>query len=60
MITVLFFSVSWQTVSYENVNAMPSLLPLNWLLLVGWQLCISTNMELNTKLMIKWWSSNPI
>jgi len=32
MITVLFFSVSWQTAYYENVNAIPSLSPINILL----------------------------
>jgi len=33
MITVLFFLVSYQTVFYENVNAVPSLLLVNLLLL---------------------------
>jgi len=34
LITVLFFSVSWQTVYYENENAIPSLSPINLLLLL--------------------------
>jgi len=29
LITVLFFSASWQTVYYENANAIPSLSPIN-------------------------------
>ena len=33
MITILFFSVLCQTAYYEYVNAMPSLLPINLLLL---------------------------
>jgi len=33
LITVLFFSMSWHTVYYENANAMPSLSPINLLLL---------------------------
>jgi len=32
MITVLFFSVSWQTVYYETVNALSFLSPINSLL----------------------------
>ena len=34
LITVLFFSVSWQTICYENENAIFSLSPIN-LLLIG-------------------------
>jgi len=37
LITVLFFSVSWQTVYYENANAIPSLSPINLLLLLSWE-----------------------
>jgi len=29
LITVLAFSVSWQTIYYENANAIPSLSPIN-------------------------------
>jgi len=32
LITVLFFSVSWQTIYYENANAISSLSPINLLL----------------------------
>jgi len=38
MIAVLFFSVSWQTVHYENVDAIPFLSPVNLLLL-----CLEVN-----------------
>ena len=31
LITVLFFSVSWQTIYYENENAISSLSPINLL-----------------------------
>jgi len=34
LITVLFFSVSWQTIYYENANAISSLSPINLLLLL--------------------------
>ena len=34
LITVLFFSVSWQTTYYENANAISSLSPINLLLLL--------------------------
>jgi len=32
LLTVLILSVSWQTVYYEDANAIPSLSPINFLL----------------------------
>jgi len=40
LITVLFFSVPWQTVYNENANAIPSLLPINLLLLTCLKLVV--------------------